>query len=210
MNFASSNTAWIWAVKSGDPLNTDATDADIDQHDEKDTFTLDLTKAQGGDGINPFIAASKSNSAPAASGDSSKEGTQGGVSGSTEGGEGGGSGSSASSGGGGGGSGGGMSAERQKRRRVLIAHGVLMSLAFVVFFPIGAIAVRLLKSPRTPWIHSGWQFFAYLLALAGMGLGVWMTTKGMGEVSIPLSPLTMSTLSRSILPRWVMPLKKPR
>lgn len=56
----------------------------------------------------------------------------------------------------------------------LIAHAVLASLAFVIFFPIGAILIRL-ASFRGLWlIHGLFQLFAYLTYTAAFGLGVHM------------------------------------
>ncbi|KAH7389759.1 hypothetical protein BKA66DRAFT_400083, partial [Pyrenochaeta sp. MPI-SDFR-AT-0127] len=60
------------------------------------------------------------------------------------------------------------------RQKILIAHGVLAALAFVLFFPIGAIIIRL-GSFRGVWlVHGLFQFFAYLVYLAAFGIGVWM------------------------------------
>jgi hypothetical protein len=47
-------------------------------------------------------------------------------------------------------------------------------LAFVVFYPLGAIAIRALSFPGLLWVHAGWMIFAYMMALAMMGLGIWI------------------------------------
>lgn len=52
-----------------------------------------------------------------------------------------------------------------------------MGVAFVALFPLGAIAVRVLSFRGLIWFHAATQIFAYTLALAGMGLGVWIATK---------------------------------
>lgn len=49
-----------------------------------------------------------------------------------------------------------------------------MSLAFLIFFPFGALTVRLLSFSNTIWVHAGAQVFAYLVALSAFGLGVWI------------------------------------
>jgi len=57
---------------------------------------------------------------------------------------------------------------------VRLAHGVLASAAFVFFFPIGAITIRVIPSKITIWLHAGFQVFSYLLFIAAFGLGVWL------------------------------------
>ncbi|KAH7081047.1 hypothetical protein FB567DRAFT_532356 [Paraphoma chrysanthemicola] len=62
----------------------------------------------------------------------------------------------------------------ESRRKMLIAHGVLAALAFVIFFPVGAIMIRL-GSFRGVWlIHGIFQLFAYIVYIVAFGLGVWM------------------------------------
>ncbi|KAJ4348955.1 hypothetical protein N0V95_005003 [Ascochyta clinopodiicola] len=73
------------------------------------------------------------------------------------------------------GSGGG--GESSERRTMLIAHGVLASLAFVILFPAGAIAIRLASFPGIVWIHAGFQIFAYLVYIAALGLGAYIASE---------------------------------
>lgn len=63
------------------------------------------------------------------------------------------------------------------QRTMLIAHGVLASLAFVILFPSGAIAIRLASFPGMIWIHAAFQVFAYLVYIAAFGLGVYIATE---------------------------------
>lgn len=72
------------------------------------------------------------------------------------------------------GSGGPFSSER---RTMLIAHGVLASLAFVILFPAGAIAIRLGSFPGVVWLHAAFQIFAYLVYIAAFGLGVYLASE---------------------------------
>ncbi|KAJ4400141.1 hypothetical protein N0V91_008932 [Didymella pomorum] len=72
------------------------------------------------------------------------------------------------------GSGGGGPSER---RTMLIAHGVLASLAFVILFPAGAIAIRLASFPGVVWFHALFQIFAYLVYIAAFGLGVYLASE---------------------------------
>ncbi|EME50267.1 hypothetical protein DOTSEDRAFT_68965 [Dothistroma septosporum NZE10] len=54
------------------------------------------------------------------------------------------------------------------------AHAVLAALAFGLFFPVGGIIIRL-ASFRGLWlVHGLLQIFAYLLYIAGAGIGLWM------------------------------------
>ena len=55
---------------------------------------------------------------------------------------------------------------------MLIAHGVMAALAFVILFPVGAISIRLLNFPGLLWFHAAFQAFAYLVFLVAFGLGV--------------------------------------
>jgi len=60
------------------------------------------------------------------------------------------------------------------RRELIIAHGVLAALAFVLLFPVGSILIRL-GSFRGVWIiHGLFQLFAYVVYIAAFGIGVWM------------------------------------
>ena len=60
---------------------------------------------------------------------------------------------------------------------MLIAHGVLASLAFVILFPAGAITIRLASFPGVVWLHAAFQIFAYLVYIAAFGLGVYIASE---------------------------------
>jgi len=66
------------------------------------------------------------------------------------------------------------SAFPQYYNQVKIAHAVLGSLAWVIFFPLGAVLIRVLKPPYAVRIHGTIQIFAYSLLIAGAGMGIWM------------------------------------
>ena len=55
-----------------------------------------------------------------------------------------------------------------------IAHGTIMCLAFVIFFPSGSLLIRLGRFKGVVYAHAGIQMFAYAMALAGLGLGVYV------------------------------------
>lgn len=63
------------------------------------------------------------------------------------------------------------------RRTMLIAHGVLASLAFVILFPMGAITIRLASFPGVVWFHAAFQVFAYIIYIVAFGLGVYLATE---------------------------------
>ncbi|KAG9640289.1 hypothetical protein KCU95_g17900, partial [Aureobasidium melanogenum] len=65
----------------------------------------------------------------------------------------------------------------EKAQRAMIAHGVLASLAFVVFFPFGAISIRLFSFPGLVWFHAIVQVLAYLVFIAAFGLGIYLATQ---------------------------------
>ncbi|KAH6644678.1 integral membrane protein [Boeremia exigua] len=70
------------------------------------------------------------------------------------------------------------------RQKVLIAHGVLASLAFVILFPVGSILIRL-GSFRGAWlIHGLFQVFAYLVYTAAVGIGIWLAQQAPAEVGL--------------------------
>lgn len=54
--------------------------------------------------------------------------------------------------------------------KVLMAHAILLPLAFIVFYPLGAMAIRLVRFKGLVWLHASWMIFTYLMVLCGMGL----------------------------------------
>ncbi|KAF2139557.1 iron reductase domain protein [Aplosporella prunicola CBS 121167] len=62
-------------------------------------------------------------------------------------------------------------------RDMLIAHGVLACLAFVIFFPFGAISIRLFSFPSLIWFHAAIQILGYMLFIAAFGIGVYIATQ---------------------------------
>lgn len=49
-----------------------------------------------------------------------------------------------------------------------------MCLAFVVFFPAGSLLIRLGRFKGVLYVHAAIQVFAYILALVGMGMGIYV------------------------------------
>ncbi|KAI5202678.1 hypothetical protein AUEXF2481DRAFT_39342 [Aureobasidium subglaciale EXF-2481] len=65
----------------------------------------------------------------------------------------------------------------ENAERIMIAHGVLASLAFVIFFPFGAISIRLFSFSGFLWFHAIVQALAYLVYIAAFGLGIYMAAQ---------------------------------
>ncbi|KAL9127441.1 MAG: hypothetical protein Q9217_003678 [Psora testacea] len=53
-----------------------------------------------------------------------------------------------------------------------------MCLVFVIGFPLGAFLIRLCSFRGLVWIHAGVQILAYLGALLGLALGIYIGIKG--------------------------------
>lgn len=77
---------------------------------------------------------------------------------------------------GGQGGGGGGGQQPSNYDTIATAHGALASIAFVAFFPIGAILVRLGNFSNFAWVHAASQGLAYIIFIAAAGLGIWMST----------------------------------
>jgi hypothetical protein len=149
LDLAGTSTNWIAAWREGSAINSASVDARVSQHSETDSFTVDLTQATVTSDGNPFSGENASNGGDSSSGDSNT-------------GNGSGSGSS----------GGGAVSQSESTLApgsVLLAHGVGMTIAFVVLYPLGAILMPLLGK----WlVHAVWQIVALLLMWAAFGLGV--------------------------------------
>ena len=145
MQYTSTSAPWIWSAKSGTPLNSDDTAYNIVQHDNMGNFNIDLTKATGGSSEDPFTApsASSSGAIPSSTGSSASA-----ASGSSSGGD------------------------MTMINNETIVHGVVMGLAFLIFFPSGAILINLVSFPGLIWVHAGTQIFAWILSIVGLGLGI--------------------------------------
>lgn len=150
MDLTSSSTTWIWAYKNGSPLDSDSASESLDQHDAMASFQFNLADATGGNSLNPFAAES--------AGGASTDPSGGVVSSST---------------------GGSSDIENEIRLagRIKKAHGAIMGIAFVIVYPLGAILIRLLSFSGLVWVHAATQIFAYILALTGLGLGVYIALK---------------------------------
>ena|SRR5207248_2625341 len=72
-----------------------------------------------------------------------------------------------------------------------IAHGVVISFAVVLWFPLGVFLLRLLKVQNTVRFHAAWQSFGLVLLIVGFGLGAWLSNI-QGGVSVPHFPFRIT------------------
>ncbi|KAK3336547.1 putative carbohydrate binding protein [Cercophora scortea] len=143
-----SSAGWIGAWKAGSSLATTGANAQIDRHDETTTFSLDMKQAAVSSDSNPFLQSSTSTSGGGgtSSGDDDDTGsgsnTGNGVTVSE----------SAGSGGG-----------------AVAVHGILLTLVFVILYPLGSLLMPL----RGSWVlHGVWQGVSFVLMLVGFGIGL--------------------------------------
>ncbi|MCJ1438857.1 hypothetical protein MMC27_008247 [Xylographa pallens] len=163
MSLSDASSSWIWAIRSGSAIASNSPSANLQQHDVMNNFNFDLTKAAGGNSLNPFVSNAAGNGVTTtASAGSAPTGASSSPSGTSGGGAGGSS------------SDGPSESSKQTQHMRVMAHGIIMSLAFLIFFPFGALTVRFLSNKATVWIHAYLQLFAYAFAIAGMGIGVWL------------------------------------
>lgn len=61
-------------------------------------------------------------------------------------------------------------------------HGLMMSLAFVIGFPLGSILIRLASMKGLVWIHASLQLLTYIAGFLGAALGVYVANRGADQV----------------------------
>ncbi|EGX46858.1 hypothetical protein AOL_s00097g284 [Orbilia oligospora ATCC 24927] len=168
LSVTNTRSNWIWADKDGSALDSSDVEANIQQHDRTGVFTFDLTRAAGGDSSNPFVQSAQSSASTTATGFVTR--TTGGPRPTSTNGASGddgddnlnlGSGSSNI-----------VSSAAARIARMLKIHGILMGLAFAVFFPLGAIIIRLMPGPHKADIHMIVQVVGFALSVAGLAYGV--------------------------------------
>ncbi|KAI5794332.1 hypothetical protein DFH27DRAFT_130337 [Peziza echinospora] len=167
VNVKSTAQPMIWAVGTGQKVFSDSNAERISQHASRSTFVIDLVRATGGNTANPFDPNGNGNNTGGGSGSGNETNTGGNE----------GTGEDGNTGGGEGGSDvGGGSLPLTKADRVLIAHGVLMAIAFLILYPLGSIVIRFiapyLTKPMPLYLHAGIQFVSFILTLVGFILGL--------------------------------------
>jgi hypothetical protein len=69
----------------------------------------------------------------------------------------------------------GLHGNESLRTKAHIAHGTVISIAIVLFFPLGATMVRLFSTKNIIWWHVVWQMTGMFILLVGFGLGCWLS-----------------------------------
>ena len=75
-----------------------------------------------------------------------------------------------------------MIEHKQQHHNAIVTHGVIMGLAFAVVFPLGAILIRVASFRGLVWVHAAVQATAYAMALAGLGLGIYIAVDPESQV----------------------------
>ncbi|KAI1074402.1 hypothetical protein F5B20DRAFT_563606 [Whalleya microplaca] len=60
--------------------------------------------------------------------------------------------------------------------RLRTVHGILASIVFVAFFPVGSICMRVIPGPLSWIIHASIQIASYVLYIAAAGLGLYLVS----------------------------------
>ncbi|KPI41181.1 uncharacterized protein AB675_7981 [Cyphellophora attinorum] len=190
LSATATDSTWIWAYAGGSALDSTDTSANIQQHSSQGGFNLDLTKGTGGSSSNPFVAAavtepsaSASASAPGESGSPSASASASGGSSPTpsatnpdaiapvasQGAD-----SGANTGASNNGSSRSSSDPTLSLRK---SHGILMSITFVVLFPLAALTMYLPFARRVLFVHAPLQVIGIILMIAGLATGVLLGNK---------------------------------
>lgn len=147
MDPTSSSSPWIWSVKRGDALDTTDTSANLQQHDDEGKFYLNLPAGTGGSSANPFVSDASSASGSSAGASSTAFPPPSST----------------------GGSGSSFTADSSSDR---MAHGLIMSIAFLFLLPSFALTVYLPFPKKIRFIHAPLQVVDIILLIAGLVLGL--------------------------------------
>lgn len=158
MSLTSASAGWIGAWKAGSSLATTDQAATISHHDDHTQFKVDLTKASVSSDDNPFTT-SRNSEGGGGSGSGSGTGSSGGPDGSSPGGV--------------------TETGGFQKPTMLVAHGVIMAVVFVVVYPVSSMAMPFFGRW---WLHAACQTVGFSLMWAGFALG-YVTADKIGFVS---------------------------
>lgn len=70
--------------------------------------------------------------------------------------------------------------KQQQRNMILSAHAVFACFTFVIFLPLGGIAIRMIQTKICPTLklHIGLQIAAYVSYVIATGVGIWLALHG--------------------------------
>jgi hypothetical protein len=166
MDFTDTTSQWIYAMASGNMLNSDDVNIGIKQHagSAAASFSWDISAAKGGSDVNPFLVQDSSISTPttsvnttsstASAGDDSPSSSSGGDDASNTDNE--------------------EADDSGTYDRAVTAHAVLATFAFVALFPMGGILIRVVNFNGVVRAHAALQFLGYVTYTAAFALGIWM------------------------------------
>lgn len=86
---------------------------------------------------------------------------------------------------------------RSSNEKLVVAHGAIAALAFVILFPFGAIAIRLASFTGLVWMHAAFQAFAYLMYIVAFGLGVYIANQKKEVSTVDVSATAQANDPRS-------------
>jgi hypothetical protein len=173
MSPTDANSAWIWSYRTGDPIDSTDTSANLLQHVIMGATTFDLPSGTGGSSSNPFVVAAANPSSPTSASGSSTSATDTAVSTQTFGSttvivpvatptSSSGTSSSSSS----------ASGIMTNVNATRTGHAIVMSLVFLVLMPFAALTLYLPYTKKVPHIHAPLQILNIILAIVGLALGV--------------------------------------
>lgn len=154
---------WIAAWREGDSLDSNSPLANIQVHDDNGSFEVDFAQATISSDANPFV---NSSSDGGSGGSGSNSGNKPGNDTNTD------SDSDSNSGSSGGGA---VTETNEGASNTLVwAHGIVMSVVFLIGYPLGAALMPLVGKWQ---IHASWQVLAFLGMWAGFGIGYYLADR---------------------------------
>ncbi|KFA77091.1 hypothetical protein S40288_10070 [Stachybotrys chartarum IBT 40288] len=175
LDLAGSNN-WIAAWLPGDSLDSSDPAEPINIHSDNTMFQVDMAEATISSDQNPFLASSGNNGSSGNDGDDQNDGDRGGAV--TE-------------------------QDSDDNNTLRSAHGVIMTIVFVVAYPVGALLMPIFGK----WfIHAGWQMIAFLGMWIGFALGYILTERegeSLDEAHMGLGTFIVALLGLQPILGWL-------
>lgn len=137
----SGSNSWIGAWRRNGDLQSTSASAELEEHNDHFSFSVDMSKASVKSNSNPFLGTSQDSTNNNGNSDSSNSG--GSNSGVTE-------------------------QDSSASDTIINAHGIIMAIVFAILYPIGSVLMPILGRWL---VHGVVQFIAFLAMWAGFGLG---------------------------------------
>lgn len=152
MDFSSSSTDWFYAFLSGSPMRSDSPKAHINIHNYYNRFSVDFSVAGIAAAVVNPFVDVDASELPVQENPPTNENGDDAVS-----------------------SGSGLG-------WAVPLHGIIMSAAFVIAFPVGAVLIRLASFKGHVVVHAGLQTLALVGAIMGAAIGHYVATRGQNQV----------------------------